>query len=117
VINISTGLSRVAAPYQVPYVAMKAALNSVALSLAPILGAQDDTINAVMPGYVETDRMQESFAQPGRRKLVSSLSVFNRIGTPDDVAQMVRYLASEGARWTTGQVIDTTGGAAWGGGG
>ena len=115
VINISTGLSRVAAPYQVPYVAMKAALNSVTLSLAPILGAQDVTINAVMPGYVETDRMQESFARPGRRELVSSLSVFNRIGAPDDVAQMVRYLCLGGfaVDHRAGDRYHRWGGTAW----
>jgi 3-oxoacyl-[acyl-carrier protein] reductase len=41
-----------------------------------------------------------------------SLSVFNRVGTVEDVAALVRYLASPPARWTTGQVLDVTGGSA-----
>lgn len=111
VINISTGLTRVAAPYQVAYVALKAALNSMTRSLAPILAERDVTINAVLPGYVETESMRASYSPIGRRERIERLSVFGRIGSPDDVAQIVRFLASDEARWVTGQLIDATGGS------
>jgi NAD(P)-dependent dehydrogenase (short-subunit alcohol dehydrogenase family) len=110
IINISTGLTRVAAPYQVAYVALKAALNSMTLSLAPVLAERNATINAVLPGYVDTERMVASYAA-GRRERLERLSVFNQIGTPDDVAQVVQFLASESSRWVTGQLIDATGGS------
>jgi len=111
VINISSGLTRVAAPYQVAYAAAKAALNSMTSSLAPILGSREATINAVLPGYVNTESMERSLLQSGRRELVESLSVMGRIGYPWDVAYIVRFLASDEGAWVTGQLIDATGGS------
>jgi NAD(P)-dependent dehydrogenase (short-subunit alcohol dehydrogenase family) len=90
---------------------MKAALNHMTLSLAPILGPREITINAVMPGYIETEQMESTLSQPGKRDIVAGLSAMKRIGAPDDVAQIVRFLASERARWITGQIIDATGGS------
>jgi NAD(P)-dependent dehydrogenase (short-subunit alcohol dehydrogenase family) len=50
--------------------------------------------------------------QPGGREAAAALSVFNRVGTVEDVAALVRYLASPAAQWTTGRVLDVTGGSA-----
>lgn len=112
IINVSSGVTRVADTKYPAYAASKAALNALTLTLSPVFGARGITINAVMPGYVETDRLRERLQRPGARDAVNAMSVFNRVGTPDDIAQAVRYLASEGARWTTGQVIDVSGGTA-----
>jgi 3-oxoacyl-[acyl-carrier protein] reductase len=112
IINISSGLTRTADPKYPVYSASKAALNALTLSLAPSLGARGITINAVMPGYVETDRLAARLSDPAARQHVSALSVFDRIGQPEDIAHAVRYLASAGAAWTTGQVIDVSGGTA-----
>ncbi len=111
VINISTGLTRVAAPHQVAYVAANAALNSMTCSLAPILGAREATINAVLPGFLETEQLPRTLVGSGRRRQLEELSVFGRMGHPWDIAQVVRFLASDAGAWVTGQLIDATGGA------
>lgn len=112
VVNVSTGYTRIAAPTHPVYAAAKAALNTLGLALAPTLAANDVTINAVMPGVIDTDMNADWLDEAGARDHAAQLSVFGRVGTVDDVAQLVGYLASEGARWTTGQVIDVTGGSA-----
>ncbi len=89
VINISTSLNHVAAPYQVACIANTAALDSMTTSLASVLAERDATINAVLPGYDE--RMQ---------------SVHRSIGTAPVIAQIVRFLASDDAHLITGQLID-----------
>jgi NAD(P)-dependent dehydrogenase (short-subunit alcohol dehydrogenase family) len=110
IVNISTGYTRVAAPTHPAYAAAKAALNNLGLALAPVFGPRGITINAVMPGIVETD-MNADWLPEGREQ-AAALSVFNRVGTVEDVALVVRHLASDGGRWITGQVIDATGGSA-----
>ncbi|MFG3710685.1 SDR family NAD(P)-dependent oxidoreductase [Micromonospora sp. NPDC047730] len=112
VINVSTGYTRIAAPTHPVYSATKAALNALTLALAPTLGARGVTVNAVMPGVIETDMNADWLDQGDARKEAAGLSVFNRVGDVDDVADVVRFLASEQSRWITGQVIDVTGGSA-----
>ncbi|MER7330889.1 MULTISPECIES: SDR family oxidoreductase [unclassified Micromonospora] len=112
VVNISTGYTRIAAPTHPVYSATKAALNALTLALAPALGARGITVNAVMPGVIDTDINADWLHQDDARAAAAGLSVFNRIGTVDDVADVVRFLASEQARWVTGQVVDVTGGSA-----
>ncbi|MGW4501067.1 SDR family NAD(P)-dependent oxidoreductase [Micromonospora sp. NPDC004336] len=111
VVNISTGYTRIAAPTHPVYSATKAALNALTLALAPTLAARGVTVNAVMPGIIDTD-MNAGWLQGDARESAAALSVFNRVGTVDDVADVVRFLASEEARWVTGQVVDATGGSA-----
>jgi 3-oxoacyl-[acyl-carrier protein] reductase len=110
VVNISTGYTRIAAPTLPVYAATKAALNNLGLALAPVLGPRGITINAVMPGIVDTDINADWL--PGNREQAAAVSVFNRVGTVEDIALVVRYLTSDAGRWVTGQVIDATGGSA-----
>jgi NAD(P)-dependent dehydrogenase (short-subunit alcohol dehydrogenase family) len=110
IVNITTGYTRVAAPNHSAYAAAKAGLNNLGLALAPVFGPRGITVNAVMPGIIDTD-MNADWLADGRAE-AAALSVFNRVGTPDDVARVVRYLASDAARWVTGQVLDATGGSA-----
>ncbi|KOX12617.1 SDR family NAD(P)-dependent oxidoreductase [Nocardiopsis sp. NRRL B-16309] len=112
IVNVSTGYTRIAAPTHPVYSASKAALNALTLALAPTLGPRGITVNAVMPGVIDTDMNAEWLSEPGAREYAEGLSVFKRVGEVDDVAGLVRYLASPQARWTTGQVIDATGGSA-----
>lgn len=111
IINISTGFTRVAAPGFAAYAASKGALETLTLALAPHFGPRGVTVNAVMPGVTETDMNAAWLAQPEARAGAESMSVFSRVGQPADVADLVTFLASAEARWTTGQTIDVTGGA------
>jgi 3-oxoacyl-[acyl-carrier protein] reductase len=110
IVNITTGFTRIAAPTHPAYAAAKAGVNNLGLALAPVFGPRGITVNAVMPGIIDTD-MNASWLAEGRAQ-AAAVSVFNRVGTPDDVARVVRYLASDAARWVTGQVLDATGGSA-----
>jgi NAD(P)-dependent dehydrogenase (short-subunit alcohol dehydrogenase family) len=110
IVNITTGYTRLAAPTHPAYAAAKAGLNNLSLALAPVFGPRGITINAVMPGIIDTD-MNAGWLAEGRAQ-AAAVSVFNRVGTAEDVALVVRSLTSEAGRWVTGQVIDATGGSA-----
>ncbi|MCR5859622.1 SDR family oxidoreductase [Mesorhizobium sp. J428] len=111
IINVSTGFTRVAAPSHPAYSASKGALETLTLALAPELGRRGIAINAVMPGVTETDMNAEWLANPEARAGAEAMSVFSRLGTAEDLADVIAFLASNDARWTTGQAIDATGGA------
>jgi len=73
--------------------------------MAQELGHRNITVNAVLPGYTNTDLL------PDRdRKVAADASPFKRIGEPEDIAQAVFFLASDEARWITGQEIGVGGG-------
>jgi 3-oxoacyl-[acyl-carrier protein] reductase len=111
IINISTGFTRVAAPTHPAYAASKGALETLTLALAPEFGPRGITVNTVMPGTTETDMNAAWMAVPEARAAAEAISVFSRVGQPADVADVIAFVASNEARWTTGQVIDATGGA------
>ncbi|MFI9203466.1 SDR family oxidoreductase [Streptomyces sp. NPDC053048] len=113
IINISSGVTRVAYPPMTAYAASKGALNTLTLTLAQTLGARGITVNAVTPGIIETD-IAPYLADPETRKAISAFSVFDRIGQTDDVSGLVAFLASDDSRWVTGQIIDATGGTGLG---
>lgn len=111
IVNVSTGFTRIAAPTHPAYAASKGALETLTLALAPDFAARGITVNAVMPGVTETDMNAEWLASPEARAGAEALSVFSRVGRADDIADVIAFLASNDARWTTGQIIDATGGA------
>ena len=109
IVNITTGYTRIAAPDHSAYAAAKAGLNNLSRALAPVFGPRGITVNAVMPGIIDTD-MNADWLPEGRAQ-AAAYSVFNRVGTPEDVALVVRHLASDAGRWVSGQAIDATGGS------
>lgn len=111
IINISTGFTRVAAPTHPAYAASKGALETLTLALAPEFGPRGITVNTIMPGVTETGMNADWITIPEMRAGAEAMSVFGRVGQPDDVADVISLIASNEARWTTGQVIDATGGA------
>ncbi|MDQ0233245.1 SDR family NAD(P)-dependent oxidoreductase [Metabacillus malikii] len=111
IINISTGFTRVAGPMQSIYSASKGAIETLTLSLAPHFASKGITINAVRPGVTATDMNKDWLANPEAHAEAASMSAFSRVGTTEDVADVVTFVASEEARWITGQFIDATGGA------
>jgi 3-oxoacyl-[acyl-carrier protein] reductase len=108
IINISSA-TRIATPIIIAASMTKGALNAVTRTLALELGPRGITVNSVEPGIIETD-ITPWLSDPHLREQVASWSTFNRVGDPDDVADIVAFLASPDARWITGQSIDATGG-------
>ncbi|WP_455662067.1 SDR family NAD(P)-dependent oxidoreductase [Pradoshia sp.] len=111
IINTSTGFTRVAAPMQSIYAASKGALETLTLALAPHFASKGVTVNAVRPGITATDMNKEMRSTPEGLAQAAALSAFNRVGTTEDIADIVVFLASEEARWITGHNIDATGGS------
>lgn len=111
IINISTGFTRVAAPMNTIYSASKGAIETLTLALAPHFASKGITVNAVAPGVTATDMNKDMRATPEGRAEAAAFSAFSRVGTTEDVADIVVFVASEEARWITGQVIDASGGS------
>lgn len=91
------------------YAATKAAVESLTRSHATELGPRGITVNAVAPGPTATD-MYDTFPA-ATRDLVARTIPLGRFGSPEDIAPVVAFLASDDARWVTGQVIAASGGA------
>jgi len=108
IINISSIVGEMGNPGQANYVASKAGLIGLTKALAQEMGSRNITVNAVAPGYVETD-MTQKLSQELRDNLLGHVPL-KRIGKPEDVAAAVRFLASEEAGYITGHVLDVNGG-------
>ncbi|MFB4285618.1 SDR family NAD(P)-dependent oxidoreductase [Nonomuraea sp. MTCD27] len=109
IINISSGLTRVANPSQTVYAMTKGAIEQLSRHFARHLAPRGITINTVAPGI--TDNGNEIFKIPEVREQMSQLSAFKRIGEPEEVADVVVFLATDQARWITGTFVDATGGS------
>jgi 3-oxoacyl-[acyl-carrier protein] reductase len=91
------------------YAATKAAVESLGLALSRELGSRKITVNAVLPGLVNTDQ-----TAPIRDQFdtFAEMTPLGRVGEPEDIADIVAFLASHDARWVTGQAIAAAGGLA-----
>ncbi|WP_405439844.1 SDR family oxidoreductase [Streptomyces avidinii] len=113
IINISSGAARIAMPEILAYGATKGALDTLTLNLAKALGARGITVNSVAPGIVDTDVNAGWLRGNAEAEAhAASLSALGRVGRPEDIADVVGFLASDAARWVTGRVVDATGGTA-----
>lgn len=109
IINISSTASRIAYADMPLYAAAKAALDALTRSLARQLGPRGITVNAVAPGATATD-LNPAATDPATAQQIAATTLLGRIGRPDDVAELVGFLASERGRWITGQRIEASGG-------
>jgi 3-oxoacyl-[acyl-carrier protein] reductase len=109
IINISSGMGVIPAPGFSVYAATKAALNSLTASHAAELGPRGITVNAVAPGTTDTEMLRSGMSEETVEKLIA-MTPLGRLGRPEDVADVIVFLASEQARWITGQVIAASGG-------
>ncbi len=109
---ISSAVALQGSPGQTNYAATKAALIGLGRSLAWELGSRGITVNIVCPGLVETDMTRHLTAK--RRQEYLSATPLGRPGTPQEVADVVRFLASEQASYITGAVIPVSGGLGMG---
>ncbi|MCO5967682.1 glucose 1-dehydrogenase [Actinoallomurus soli] len=112
IINISSGAATLAMPEIIAYSATKGALDTFTLNLAKELGPRGITVNSVAPGIVDTD-VNASWLRgdPEAEAYAASVAALGRVGRPEDIADVVAFLASDDARWVTGRVVDATGGA------
>jgi 3-oxoacyl-[acyl-carrier protein] reductase len=112
IVNITTGLTRRAEmPDLVVYAMSKAGVDTLTINLAKQLGPRGITVNAVAPGITATDMNADWRHGPEVLAHVATMSPLQRVGEPADIADIVAFLASDDARWITGQWIDATGGA------
>ena len=108
IINISSLVGEMGNAGQANYAASKAGLIGLTKSIAQEMGSRNITVNAVAPGYVETD-MTQGLSEELKEKMIANIPL-KRIGRPDDVAAAVRFLASEEAGYITGHVLSVNGG-------
>ncbi|MEV8630257.1 SDR family oxidoreductase [Streptosporangium sp. NPDC051023] len=110
IINMGSVASRVAITVQIGYTVSKAALESMAPSLANELGRRGITVNTVAPGVVRTDLTMGYTSIPEVVAGMEAITALGRLGEPEDVADVVGFLAGPQGRWVTGQTIDVSGG-------
>jgi 3-oxoacyl-[acyl-carrier protein] reductase len=108
IINITSVVGETGNAGQANYSASKAGLIGVTKSLAQEMASRGITVNAVAPGFIETD-MTGVLPSEVKEKLLLSIPL-RRMGSPDDVAAAVRFLASDAAGYITGHVLDVNGG-------
>lgn len=110
IVNLSSGASRLGAPGQyVDYAASKGAIDTMTLGLAKEVAAEGIRVNAVRPGLIYTD-IHASGGEPGRVDRLKDMVPMQRGGTPDEVAAAVLWLMSTESSYTTGSILDVTGG-------
>jgi 3-oxoacyl-[acyl-carrier protein] reductase len=98
------------APSLPAYAATKGAVETLVKHWASRLGPRGIRVNAVAPGVIETDMSNFTKSETGR-ELTLSMQALKRIGKPSDVADVIAFLASDGARWITGASIPVDGGS------
>ncbi len=108
IVNVSSRGAFRGEPTAPAYGASKAAMNSLGQSLAKLLAPHNIFIGTVAPGFVETDMTVERLAQPDGDE-VRRQSPLERVAKAEEVAHVVVFLASEGAEFTTGTIVDVNG--------
>jgi len=108
IVNVASVVGLMGNAGQTNYAASKAGLIGFTKSLARELGPRNVTVNAVAPGYIQTP-MTDKLTEEQREMLLSKVAI-PRLGTPEDVAEAVAFLAGPGASYITGVVLNISGG-------
>ncbi len=109
VINIGTAATRIAFPGITAYSGSKGFVDALSLQLAAELGPRNITVNVVAPGAIET-RMGAWINEPGGKETLAQVQALPGVGKPEFVAGVVAFLAGPDGAWTTGQIVDASGG-------
>ena len=109
IINITSGAAQTAPPGTSVYSATKAAVEALTKSHAAELGPRGITVNAIAPGLTSTEMLDAVIPEFVQQAMVANTPL-RRLGTPEDIADAVAFLASEDARWITGQILGVSGG-------
>jgi 3-oxoacyl-[acyl-carrier protein] reductase len=105
IVNISSSGTHIGFPDVAAYLASKGALEQITKGLAHELAAKGITVNTVSPGFTERAMLPDAFRETG-----AQMSPLKRLGTPEDIADVVLFIVSDQARWLTGQNIHAGGG-------
>lgn len=108
IINISSVVGHAGNPGQANYCAAKAGLGGMTRALARELGSRNITVNCVAPGFIDT-RMTQALDEKQRSAITGNIPL-GRMGTPEDIAAAVAFLASPEAAYITGATIHVNGG-------
>lgn len=108
IINIASVVGVMGNAGQTNYAAAKAGIMGFTKSLAREIGSKNVTVNTVAPGFIDTD-MTKALPEAQREALVQQIPL-KRLGTPQDIAKMVTFLASPSAAYITGQTLNVNGG-------
>ena len=110
IVNLSSAAARIGSPGQyVDYAASKAAIDTFTMGLAKEVATEGIRVNAVRPGIIDTD-IHASGGLPNRAAQAAPMVPMQRAGTAHEVAQAICWLLSDAASYTTGSVVDVTGG-------
>ena len=108
IINISSTSAVLGNKGQANYAAAKAGIEAMSRSLARELGSRNINVNCVAPGFIETDMTKE--ISDGNEDFLASQIPLGRLGKPNEIAEVVNFLASDQANYITGQTIHVNGG-------
>jgi len=108
IVSIASVVGEAGNPGQANYVASKAGIIGLTKCLAQELASRNITVNAVAPGFIDTD-MTAVLTPEQKAKMMAKVPL-NRLGQPQDIANAVKFLASDDASYITGQVIRVNGG-------
>lgn len=114
IINLSSVAADHHHPGQTNYAASKGAINSFTRALAVELASRGVTVNAIAPGFIETDMSQAVRNKAG--DIIKKMIPMRRFGQPEDIAKVAVFLASDESAYLTGQIITVDGGLSLGGG-
>jgi len=109
IINLASGAVRLGRPNYLHYIAAKAALAGMSLSMARELGPDGITVNAILPGATFTE-IERKTVTPAQKERIIAMQCIPRAEVPEDLVGAVLFLASEGSSFVTGQSINLDGG-------
>jgi NAD(P)-dependent dehydrogenase (short-subunit alcohol dehydrogenase family) len=110
IVNISSAAAYLGSPNEfIDYAASKGAIDTLTLGLSKEVAADGIRVNAVRPGHIDTE-MHVGSGRPARARVLGAQSPLGRAGRPEEVAEVVLWLASEAASYVTGSLVDCAGG-------